>query len=140
MGHPRQGIQNPRLSWIPSHGATFLGPSANGNEQCRIQGRGPEGRDPLFFRPEGPRKFFFETAPPPFSQGLDDRRSPPPPTLSEGLDPPLMKVTPKIPILPNSKLNGNHMLILRRFSVISNSARDANGSFMVLLLSSDLWN
>ena len=68
MGHPRHGIQNPRLSWIPSHGATFLGPSANGNEQCRIQGRGPEGRAPLFFWPEGPRKFFFETAPPLFSR------------------------------------------------------------------------
>ena len=138
MGHPRHGIQNPRLSWIPSHGATFLGPSANGNEQCRIQGRGQEGRVPLFLWPEGPRKFFFETGPP-FSQGLDDRPLPPP-TLSEGLDPPLMKVTPKIPILPNSKLNGNHMLILRRFSVVSNSARDANGLFKVLLLSSHLLN
>ena len=62
------------------------------------------------------------------------------PPLSEGLDPPLMKVTPKIPILPNSKLNGNHMLILRRFSVVSNSARDANGLFKVLLLSSHLLN
>ena len=58
MGHPRHGIQNPRLSWIPSHGVTSLGPSANGNEQWRIQGRGPEGRAPLFLL------FFFETAPP----------------------------------------------------------------------------
>ena len=44
-------------------------------------------------RPEGPQKMFWSrrTAPPPLhlSQGLDDRGSP----LSEGLDPPLFKVS-----------------------------------------------
>ena len=38
-------------------------------------------------RPEGLRKIFFETGSP-LSQGLDDR-PPPPPLLSEGLDPPM---------------------------------------------------
>ena len=81
----------------------------------------------------GPPYFFFS-----FLRPLP--APPPPPPPSERLDPQLMKVTPKIPILPNSKLNGNHMLILRRFSAVSTSARDANELFKVLLLSSHLWN
>ena len=76
----------------------------------------------------GPPYFFFS-----FLRPLP---APPP----EHLDPQLMKVTPKIPILPNSKLNGNHMLILIRFSAVSTSARDANDLFKVLLLSSHLLN
>ena len=32
-------------------------------------------------RPKGPKKFFFETAPPPLSLGLDDRHLPSPPPL-----------------------------------------------------------
>ena len=54
-------------------------------------GEGPGPPAPPIFRPNGDpmdRKTFLETAAP-LSQGLDDR---PPPTLSEGLDPPLLAV------------------------------------------------
>ena len=56
-------------------------------------GKGPGGAAfPLIIRPNwGPRgqkKFFWDLRPP-FSQGVDDRRPPPPP-LSEGLDTPLI--------------------------------------------------
>ena len=53
-------------------------PHLLGVPQWRIQGRGPGGRPP---------KNFFGDRAPLLSQGLDDR--PPPPPLSEGLDPPL---------------------------------------------------
>ena len=56
--------------------------------------------------------------------------------------PTAIKVTPKIPISPKSNSTGtiyHWSVILRRFSVVSNSAkRDANGFFKVLLLSSHL--
>ena len=65
-------------------------------EQWRIQGRGPGGGGggrALMGRPNGGpkgRKGFLARLPPPLpllSQGLDDRSL----TLSEGLDPPLLK-------------------------------------------------
>ena len=64
-------------------------------EQWRIQGRGPGGWGggrSLICRPNGGpkgRKGFLDRLPhpPPLSQGLDDRSL----TLSEGLDPPLLK-------------------------------------------------
>ena len=59
-------------------------------EQWQIQGRG-RGPAPLYFqnnlRPEGPKNvFFFRPGLPPLSQGQDER----PPSLSEGLDLPLV--------------------------------------------------
>ena len=52
--------------------------------QWRIQERGPGGpRTPLFL--DQTEKHFLETAPTPFSKGLDDR----PPPLSQDLDPAL---------------------------------------------------
>ena len=60
-----------------------------GQLQWRIQGRAP--RAPPYFstkmRPEGPKKIFWETAPPP--PHLRVWMTPPPLPLSEGLDPPL---------------------------------------------------
>ena len=41
--------------------------------------------------PEGPKKYDFETAPPPLSQGLGDRAPAP---ISEGLDLPLVHTLP----------------------------------------------
>ena len=41
--------------------------------------RGARPHSPCFqtkLRPEGPKYFFFETGPPPFSQGVDDRPTP----------------------------------------------------------------
>ena len=41
--------------------------------------RGARPHSPCFqakLRPEGPKYFFFETGPPPFSQGVDDRLTP----------------------------------------------------------------
>ena len=60
------------------------------SEQWRIQGRG-RGPAPLFSDQSEARRaekffFFFETGSPPFSQGQDQR----PPSLSEGLDLPLV--------------------------------------------------
>ena len=61
--------------------------------QWQIQGRGPGGPPPPYFRtklrPEGPKKFFLETSPPPVSKGLVDR-PPPPSILSQGIDPALL--------------------------------------------------
>ena len=60
--------------------------------QWGIQGRGPGGAAPPYFlttlRPEGRKKYFFETGSPLplLSQGLDDRAAP----LSEGVDPPMV--------------------------------------------------
>ena len=55
-------------------------------------GEVPEGAGPPYcltrVRPKGPKKIILETAPPPLSQGLDDRA----PSLSEGLDPPMYRV------------------------------------------------
>ena len=102
LGFPHMG----RLSFV-------LRVAAMNSTGSRGGARGA-GHPPYFqtkLRPEGAKKFSFEPAPP-FSQGLDDPHPPPPPTLSEGLDPPLRKVKPKIPILPDSKLNGNHMLLI----------------------------
>ena len=60
--------------------------------QWLIQGRDWGTRDPPYFstkmRPEGPKNFLGRPGSP-LSQGLDDRAHPPPPPLSEGLDPPL---------------------------------------------------
>ena len=55
-------------------------------------GEGPGGAAPPYFlttlRPEGRKKYFFETGSPLplLSQGLDDRAAP----LSEGVDPPMV--------------------------------------------------
>ena len=64
-------------------------------------GQGPGGPGPLIFGQTEARraeKPFFQTAPLPLSQGLDD---PPPPSLSEGVDPPL-DLTPESQIRTNS--------------------------------------
>ena len=104
LGFPHMG----RLSFV-------LRVAAMNSTGSRGGARGA-GHPPYFqtkLRPEGAKKFFFEPAPPPFLRvWMTLTPLPPPPTLSEGLDPPPMKVTPKIPILPNSNLNGNHMLLI----------------------------
>ena len=60
--------------------------SKKDSEQWRSQGRGPGGPAPLIFRPKN--IFFLRPGPPAYLRGLDD---PPPPPLSEGLDPPLLR-------------------------------------------------
>ena len=50
------------------------------------EGPAPHPRNETKLRPEGPKKNFFETGLPLSSPGLDDRT----PSLSEGLDPPLI--------------------------------------------------
>ena len=56
-------------------------PHVRESMRWRIQGRGPAPPPPSYFstkmRPEGPKKNFWETAPP-LSQGLDDPSSPQP--------------------------------------------------------------
>ena len=63
----------------------FLKYSLNENPNNADQGRGPGGCPPssVFDQNEARRaqKIFLETAPPPLSQGLDDRPQPPPPYL-----------------------------------------------------------
>jgi len=63
--------------------------AADAPPRLNIHARGgpPPPYFPTKMRPEGPKKMFLETGPPPLSRGLDDRPSPPP--ISEGLDPPL---------------------------------------------------
>ena len=56
-----------------------------GLRRCWIQGRGPGGTVPLIFRPNwGPEGGKIFLRPPPLSQGLDDRASPPPPLSDWG--------------------------------------------------------
>ena len=56
--------------------------------EWRIQGRVPGARAPLILdQNEAQRLEIIFLAPPPLSQGLDDRS----PSLSEGLDPPQMR-------------------------------------------------
>ena len=62
-----------------------------GFNQWRIQrGGAGEAGSPRYFwtklRPEGPKKFFFKTAPTPLISGSGWPPPPPPPALSEGLD------------------------------------------------------
>ena len=62
--------------------------------EVRLQnpGEGPGGPGPPLFLDQNEarrtEKMFFEAGPAPFSEGLDDRPTPPP-ALSEGLDLPL---------------------------------------------------
>ena len=122
----------------------FLSSPANGNEQCRIQGKA-RGPPPLFLDQTEARradKIIFWDHSPPFFSGSG---WPPPP-------PPYLKVWirhwwkqhQKSRFCPTRNLTGTicyWSVILRRFSVVSNSAkRDANGFFKVLLLSSHLLN
>ena len=58
--------------------------------QWRIRGAWPPPYFSSKMRPKGRKKVCLETSPPPFSQGVDDRY---PPSLSEGLDPPLTLTT-----------------------------------------------
>ena len=64
--------------------------------QWRIQGRALEGPVPRLFLDQTEARMaeniFFETTPL-LSQGVEDRPTPPPPPLSEGLDPPLRHLT-----------------------------------------------
>ena len=58
-------------------------------KQWRIQGRGaPLVLDQTEAR--GAEKMFLESSPP-LSKGLDDRPTPPPPNLSQGVDPALQR-------------------------------------------------
>ena len=64
---------------------------------------GARGGPPLFLDP----KHFWRLPPPPLSQVLDDC---PPPTLSEGLDPPLL--TSVIPVQPSNQYIGFHIHLI----------------------------
>ena len=89
--NPRHKIQNLRLSWIPLHQGEFC---RHWRKHTSGGSRGEaRGGAPLTFRPNwGPkgRKKFFRRLPPPYLRVW--MTAPPPPHLSEGLDPPLHTV------------------------------------------------